>query len=61
MASNTKEGVKKILAARQNHVQIEHLKFELKQRDEKIERMKKELEILRKENEALKSSYEQLD
>lgn len=59
MASNSKAGIQKALNARKKYVQIEHLKFEIKKKDEKIERMKKELENLRKENLVLKSASEQ--
>ncbi len=47
MPSNSKDGLNKILAARNTKVQIDHLKFEIKQRDQKIEKLKQEIANLR--------------
>lgn len=60
MASNTKSDIKKVLAARQTKVQIDDLKFRLKQKDQKNEKMGVELNQLRVENQKLKSENEKL-
>lgn len=55
MASNTKGDLKKALAARNLKVQVDSLKFEIKQRDQKIEKLRLKISNLKAENEKLKA------
>lgn len=54
MASGSGNGYEKILAARKTKVQIDHLKFEISQRDLRVNKLKQELTNLRIENEKLR-------
>lgn len=54
MASNSKKDVQKIIDLRKQYVKEEKLRFDLKEKDRKILKLKKELEDLKKENEELK-------
>lgn len=54
MASNTKSDYKKALEARNVKTKIDLLAFEVKQRDQKISKLKQEINNLTIENEKLK-------
>jgi len=54
MASNTKENIDKIMAARMVKVKIDELEFEKKQQNQKIERLRQQVNNLSIENEKLK-------
>jgi uncharacterized coiled-coil protein SlyX len=54
MASNTKENIDKIMAARMVKVKIDELEFQKKQQDQKIERLRQQVNNLSIENEKLK-------